>query len=124
MNKKISEFLKKLTISILLLIFSFVLLTPTANALNYDPKLRKSIIVPIGDGDPWDEMDVIEPPPGDNTEYELFTYKEDVNIFIITLNSIFRWNFNFFYNDISKEKVTSRKSDIDNRTTTDRQYIR
>ena len=124
MNKKISEFLKKLNISILLLIFSFVLLTPTANALNYDPKLRKSVIKPNGDTNPWEEQDVIEPPPGDNTEYELFTYKEDVNIFIITLNSFFRWNFNFFYTDISKEKVTSRKSDIDNRTTTDRQYIR
>ncbi len=62
MHTHLMSLYKKITAVIILILFSFVLLTPTVNALNYDPKLRKTIIKPNGDGDPWEVERINDPP--------------------------------------------------------------
>lgn len=80
MNNTISEILKKLTICTMVLIFSFILLAPTADALNYDPRKNppKYTILPSGDDDPFGVDKVNE-----NTTYTYNPFIYYWNLFVI-----------------------------------------
>ena len=106
MHTHLMSMYKKITAVIVLILFSFILLAPTADALSYDPKKRRSIISPDeGDTDPWNELEVYDPPPPpddekDDITFELFIFSGKFylyNLFRIPLKSLIEEDDNNFY---------------------------
>ena len=103
MHTHLMSLYKKITAVIILILFSFVLLTPTVNALNYDPKLRKSVIKPNGDGDPWDVPKVAEIEPDNNRFSRILNY----SIFGFTSYFYFKFGWDFDILEFSGRQTPS-----------------
>ena len=99
MNNRISEILKKLTICMMVLVFSFILLAPTANALRYDPDRYRI----IGDGDPWNELEIYKPPPPD--DFDILTM---LTIFILKKYDYFQYEQKV---DTNNRKIINKQRD-------------
>jgi len=100
-NKLIHERIKKLFAILLVAVFSFVLFSPTINALGHDP--HKHYLYNNVEGDPWDEQDSYSPPTGNNT-YSTFD--------VITDSFLF-YKFGLFWG-LQREIINEQKLTLEN----------